>query len=203
MAVPDSRIDAYIEKSADFAKPILNHLREVIHATSADIEEGWKWSFPNFMYKGKILCSLAAFKNHCSFGFWNASLMPDPDNLFTEQERDGMGHFGKITTLKDLPKDSVLKKYIKAAMQLTDEGAKMPKKPKAEKAELEVPDYLLKALKQNKEAKAVFDAFSYSNKKDYVEWITEAKTKATRDKRMSQAIEWMAEGKTRHWKYQK
>lgn len=201
--VADARIDAYIDKSADFAKPILKHLREVIHSTSTDIEEGWKWSFPNFMYKGQILCSMAAFKNHCSFGFWKASLMPDPEGLFVEQEKDGMGHFGKITSLKDLPKDSILKKYIKEAMRLTDEGAKVPKKPKADKEELIVPDYLTKALQQNKQAKAVFDAFSYSNKKDYVEWLTEAKTEATRDKRMAQALDWMAEGKTRHWKYQK
>lgn len=198
------KIDAYIEKSADFAKPVLSHLREIIHETCPGVEETWKWSFPHFMYKGAILCSMAAFKNHASFGFWKASLMPDPDNLFPELEKDGMGHLGKIYSLKDLPKNSVLKKYIKAAMRLNEEGVKLPSRQKVtekEKKELEIPGDLEKALKDNKPAKAVFEEFSYSNKKDYVEWITEAKTEATRNKRLEQAIEWMAEGKTRHWKY--
>jgi uncharacterized protein YdeI (YjbR/CyaY-like superfamily) len=197
-----AKIDAYIDNAAEFARPVLNHLRELVHNTCPDVEEGWKWSFPHFMYQGAILCSMAAFKQHCSFGFWKSSLMPDPDHIFAEEERDGMGHLGKIYSLKDLPKDAILKKYIKAAMQLNEEGIKVQKKPKAEKAELETPDDLLQALKANKAAKLTYDAFSYSNKKDYVEWITEAKTEATRTKRLIQAIEWMAEGKTRHWKYQ-
>ena len=201
--ITDPRIDAYIEKSADFAQPILNKLRELVHAACPEVEEGWKWSFPNFMYKGQILCSMAAFKNHCSFGFWKASVMPDPDGLFVDQEKEGMGHFGKIASLKDLPKDSVIKKYIKVAMQLADEGVKVPKKPKTEKTELVIPDYFIKALKQNKQASAFFEAFSPSKKSEYVLWITDAKTDATRDKRMAQALEWIAEGKSRNWKYEK
>lgn len=196
------KIDAYIDNAADFAKPVLMHLRELVHQACPDVEEGWKWSFPHFMYKGAILCSMAAFKQHCSFGFWKSSLMADPDHIFAEEERNGMGHLGKIATLKDLPKDAVLKKYIKAAMQLNEEGAKVQKKPAPDKKELVTPDDLLQALKANKAAKLTYDAFSYTNKKDYVEWITEAKTEATRLKRLTQAIEWMAEGKTRHWKYQ-
>ncbi len=196
------KIDAYIDNAADFAKPVLNHLRELVHQACPDVEEGWKWSFPHFMYKGAILCSMAAFKQHCSFGFWKSSLMPDPDQIFAEEERNGMGHLGKIYSLKDLPKDAVLKKYIKAAMQLNEEGAKVQKKPAADKKELVTPDDLLQALKANNAAKLTYDAFSYTNKKDYVEWITEAKTETTRLKRLTQAIEWMAEGKTRNWKYQ-
>jgi len=196
------KIDAYIDNAADFAKPVLNHLRELVHQACPDVEEGWKWSFPHFMYKGAILCSMAAFKQHCSFGFWKSSLMPDPDHIFAEEERNGMGHLGKIYSLKDLPKDAVLKKYIQAAMQLNEEGAKVQKKPAADKKELVTPDDLLQALKANKAAKLTYDAFSYTNKKDYIEWITEAKTEATRLKRLTQAIEWLAEGKARHWKYQ-
>lgn len=202
MATHDPRIDAYIEKSADFAKPILLHLRQLVHDTCPDVEEAWKWSFPVFMYKGAILCNMAAFKQHCSFGFWKTAIMPDPDGIFTEQENNGMGSVGKITSLKDLPKDAILKKYIKAAMKLNEDGIKVAKPKTTEKKEIETPADLAQALKANKAAKATYDAFSYTNKKEYVEWITEAKTEATRSKRLTQAVEWMAEGKIRHWKYQ-
>jgi uncharacterized protein YdeI (YjbR/CyaY-like superfamily) len=200
----DPRIDAYIDKSADFAKPILIHIRELVHAACPDVEENWKWNFPVFIYKGAIMCNLAAFKAHCSFGFWKASLMDDPDNILETKDREGMGNLGKIESLKDLPKDAVLKKYIKAAMKLNELGIKVQKsKPTpSEKKSLETPDYFTKELKKNKVAKDVFEAFSYSNKKEYVEWLEDAKTDATRNKRMAQAIEWIAEGKRRNWKYQ-
>src|SRR5882757_4621825 len=105
----DARIDAYIDKAADFAKPILNHIREVVHAACPDVEETWKWSFPVFMYQGAILCNMAGFKNHCAFGFWKASIMPDPDNILSVVDKKAMGHLDKITSIKDLPKDSILK----------------------------------------------------------------------------------------------
>ncbi len=200
----DARVDAYIAKSADFAQPILTRLRELIHSTCPDVEETWKWSFPNFDYHGSTMCSMAAFKAHCSFGFWKASLMADPDNVLEITGREAMGHLGKITSLKDLPKDSVLKKYIKAAMKLNEEGVKRvvpAKATEAEKKELKTPADFAALLKKNKEAAAVFNKFSYSNKKEYITWFEEAKTDATRTKRMAQAIEWVAEGKSRHWKY--
>ncbi len=204
MATHDPRVDAYIAKSAEFAQPILNHLRELIHATCPDVEETWKWSFPHFDYKGSTLCSMAAFKQHCAFGFWKASMMQDTDGVLEIKDRAAMGHLGRITSLKDLPKDSILKKYIKAAMKLNDEGVKMPARNKASDAEkkaLTTPPDFAALLKKNKAAAAVFKDFSYSNKKDYIEWFEEAKTEATRTKRMDQAIEWIAEGKSRHWKY--
>lgn len=204
MTTTDPRIDAYISKAPDFAKPILIHLRNLLHTACPEIEETWKWSFPVFVYKGAILCNMAAFKAHCSFGFWKAALLQDSESVLTIKDRDGMGHLGKITTLKDLPNDAVLKKYIKAAMRLNEAGIKVQPKSKVtekEKQEFAIPVYFTKALKSNKAAKTVFDAFSYSNKKDYVEWFEEAKTDATRDKRIVQAIEWIAEGKSRHWKY--
>lgn len=206
MGKHDPRVDAYIEKSADFAKPILNHLREIIHTTCPDVEETWKWSFPNFDYSGSTMLSMAAFKAHCSFGFWKAALMPDPDNILEIAERAAMGQLGKITSLKDLPKDTVLKKYIKAAMKLNEEGVKRPAASKVtteEKEALAPPADFAALLKKNKAANKVFSEFSYSNKKEYITWIEEAKTEATRTKRMNEAVEWIAEGKTRHWKYKK
>ena len=201
----EPKVDSYIEKSAVFAKPIMEHLRELIHTTCPDVEEAWKWSFPCFMYHGEIMCNMAAFKAHCAFGFWKAALLTDVDNALTITDRESMGHLGKITSLKDLPKDSVLKKYIKAAMKLNEEGIKVPKKAPAtekEKKEQKTPDYFAKELKKNKAAEKVFNAFSYTNKKEYIEWLEEAKTETTRSKRMAQALEWIAEGKSRHWKYQ-
>ncbi len=204
MGKKDERIDAYIAKAADFAKPILIHLRDMMHTLCPDVEETWKWSFPVFVYKGAIMCNMAAFKAHCSFGFWKASLMEDTDKLFDLQERDGMGHFGKIYSIKDLPKDAILKKYIKAAMKLNEDGVKLPAKAKVteeKKKELEVPDYFIAELKKSKPAQKNFDAFSYSCKKEYVQWFEDAKTEVTRNKRISQALEWIAEGKDRNWKY--
>ena len=151
-----------------------------------------------------MLCSMAAFKAHCSFGFWKASLMPDPDGLFENTGKVGMGHLGKLESMKDLPKDAVLKKYLKEGMNLNDAGIKVarPKPTAKEKQALTVPEYFTKALTKNKKAEKVFQAFSYSHKKEYVQWMEEAKTAATRDKRMAQAIEWIAEGKGRNWKYE-
>jgi len=199
----DTRIDAYIAKAQPFAQPILSHLRELIYKACPGVEETIKWSFPNFMYKGAILCNMAAFKEHMAFGFWKASIMDDPHGILTITEREAMGHMGQIRSLKDLPKDKILKEYIKQAAKLNEQGVKVEKKVKNAPKELEVPDYLLKAIKKNKAAFKTFESFSTTNKREYVDWITEAKTDATRDKRMAQAIEWMAEGKIRNWKYLK
>lgn len=205
MAKTDKKIDAYIMKSADFAKPVLMHIREVVHKACPDVEETIKWGFPNFTYKGSILCSMAAFKQHCAFSFWLGALMKDPKNILKSgEDRTSMGHLGQIKSLEDLPSDKVLQAYIKEAMALIDKGVKMEKKASpAAKKELEVPAFFMSALKKNKKALATFESFSNTNKKDYLEWITEAKTEETREKRMETAIEWMAEGKTRHWKYVK
>jgi len=198
------RVDKYIADAADFAKPILIHIRELIHAVCPDVEEAWKWSFPVFIYKGEIMCNMSAFKNHASFGFWKASIMPDPDSLFSK-EKEGMGHVGKLLSIKDLPKDAVLKKYIKAAMKLNDEGIKVVRAQPIEKGKKDVvvPDYWVKLLKEHREAEKKFAAFSYSHRKEYVTWFEDAKTEATRNKRMAQAIEWITEGKGRNWKYEK
>jgi uncharacterized protein YdeI (YjbR/CyaY-like superfamily) len=200
----DPRIDAYIEKAAPFAQPILTHFRKLVHEAVPEVTETMKWSFPHFDYNGAILCSIAGFKAHCAVVIWKAPLMADPDNILTNVGETAMGHLGKITRLKDLPSDKILKKYLQQAAKLTDEGVKVPRAPKStEKKELEVPADLLAALKKNKAAQKTFDEFSYSNKKEYVTWITEAKTETTRNTRISTAVEWMAEGKIRNWKYAK
>lgn len=199
MATRDSRIDAYIAKSPEFARPILNHLREVVHAACPEVVETMKWSRPHFEYKG-LLCGMSAFKEHCSFGFWRGSHIVDQ----TAGDGDtSMGQFGRITKLSDLPSKKVLTGYVKKAMALNESEVKAPSRmtPRGSKPPLVVPDDLAEALAANAAARAVFDGFSTSNKREYVEWITEAKTSATRIRRLETAIEWIAEGKPRNWKY--
>src|ERR1041384_2838617 len=161
MATKDPRIDAYIAKSADFAKPILTRLRKLVHDACPDVEETLKWSMPSFMHKG-ILCGMAAFKCHCTFGFWKHSLIFANDKAVKRLADEAMGQFGRITALSDLPRDEVLIDYIKEAVRLNDEGIKPPAKPKSKvKKELVVPDYFMAALKRNKKAMAAFESFSY------------------------------------------
>lgn len=200
MATTDARIDTYIERSAEFAKPILKHIRSLVHKACPDVEETIKWGFPHFDHKG-IVCSMAAFKQHCAFGFWKASLMKDPEGVLKIAERNAMGHLDKITSVKDLPADKIMIEYIKEAARLNEEEVKLPAKEKKEKKELTVPDDLAMALKKNKKAQSTFEKFSPTNKREYIDWLTEAKTEATRIKRLETAIEWMAEGKIRNWKY--
>ncbi len=197
MGKKDPRVDAYIDKAGDFAKPILNHLRSLVHEACPEVEEDYKWSFPCFMYKG-MFCNMAAFKEHCAFGFWKSKLILDKNGQSLET---AMGQFGRITKVSDLPPKKVLVEYVKLAKKLNDDGVKAPNRVKKPPRELVVPDDLAKALKRNKAAQATFDKFSASNKREYVDWITEAKTEATRNKRLETAIEWIAEGKTRNWKY--
>jgi uncharacterized protein YdeI (YjbR/CyaY-like superfamily) len=193
----DPRVDAYIEKSADFAKPVLIHLRKLIHKASPKVSETVKWGMPAYEYKG-LVCGLAAFKQHCTFGFWKEKLL-DYDGF--SSEKTAMGSFGRITSKKDLPPDDVIVKLIQRAVELNEKGVKTAKKAPATKKELVVPKDLKKALALDAAAKATFDSFSYSHKKEYVEWIEEAKTDATREKRLATTIEWLAEGKDRNWKY--
>ena len=195
--------DAYIEKSADFAKPILNHLRSLVHKACPAVEEKIKWSFPNFEYKNEMLCHFAAFKNHCAFGFWKASLMKDGWLKENAESENAMGHYGKLTSLKDLPADKIIIAHIKEAMKLNDEGIKVPRNKPGKASPIETPGYFLQEIKKNKNALAAWEKFSNSHKKEYVEWIVDARRDETRSKRMQQAIEWIAEGKGRNWKYQK
>ena len=198
MPTTDPRVDEYIERSADFAKPILLHIRKLVHKAAPDISETMKWSFPHFDHKG-MLCSMASFKQHCAFGFWKQPLLEK--DAFPAQ-KTAMGSFGRISSLRDLPDDKLIIALIQQAVELNDKGIKVAKKPSAGKKELVVPDDLSAALKKNKAARATFDKFPYSCKKEYVQWITEAKTDATREKRLTTTLEWLAEGKRRNWKYE-
>ncbi len=191
----DPRVDAYIAKSADFAKPILRYLREVVHEACPPAEETIKWGFPHFTYEG-ILCGMAAFKEHCALVLWKGSL------IVGEGDRGAMGHLGKIRRLSDLPPKRVLASYIKRAAQLNEAGIKSPtrSKPKTKKPVV-IPSELGRALAGNKTAAARFEAFSPSHRREYAEWIAEAKRKDTRKRRVEQAIEWISSGKSRNWKH--
>jgi uncharacterized protein YdeI (YjbR/CyaY-like superfamily) len=200
----DKRIDTYILKSEDFAQPILNHLRALVQATCPEVEETIKWSFPHFDYKGEMMCSMAAFKQHCAFGFWKAALMKDKSLLDKAKEETSMGHLGKITSLDDLPSDKKLIAYIKEAMKLNEDGIKIKKTtPPKSNNEITIPEYFLEELKKNKAAQKFFDTFTSACKREYIVWITDAKTEATREKRMTQAMDWISEGKKRNWKYER
>ena len=199
----DERVDAYIAKAAPFAQPILSHLRELVHRADPQATETIKWGFPNFEYKG-ILCSMAAFKEHCTFGFWKAELMTDPEHVLAGVGKTAMGHFGRIQNLDDLPRDDVLVAYIQEAARLNETGAKAPQRAAAARpVELETPEYLLQALRANEAAEKTFAAFSPHKKREYVEWLVGAKTEKTRTLRLATAVELMSEGKELNWKYAK
>lgn len=202
MGSKDKRIDAYIAKSADFAKPILTHLRKLVHQACPEVQETVKWGMPHFDYKG-MMCGMASFKQHATFGFWKAKLMEDFDKKLSPVGETAMGHFGRITSLKDLPSDAQVKRYVKEACRLNDNGVRVTRTKPTPKKPLLVPAFFKKELARNTKAKATFDAFSYSHRKDYVEWVTEAKTDATRDKRMATTILWLSQGKGRNWKYER
>lgn len=202
MAVRDKRIDESIGNAQVFAKPILRHLRQLVHQACPEVEETIKWGMPHFEYRGKILCSMAAFKEHCAFGFRWASLMKDPKGLMKRADKSGMGQFGQIRRLEDLPADEILVQYIQEAMLLTEQGARKPKMAAA-RPELDIPDHFIEALKKDEQAHRTFQRLSYSHRKEYLEWITEAKTDVTRNRRISTAVEWLHEGKGMNWKYEK
>lgn len=198
----DKRIDEYIKNSAEFAQPILMHFRELIHKTCPNVEENLKWGMPSFEYEG-LMCNMASFKHYCTIGFWKATLMKDKELFQNLQNQTSMGHLGKLTNIKELPVNSKLISWIKEAMRLNELGLKIETtKPGKAKAMVE-PDYLISAFKKNKRSWITYSAFSQTYKNEYIEWITEAKTETTRNKRLQEAIILLEEGKPRNWKYMK
>ena len=198
MGKKDPRVDASIAKAPEFARPILRHLRDLMHRACPEVEETLKWSRPAFMYKG-LLCGMAAFKHHVTFGFWKHDLV-----VGKQSEKDAAGQFGRITSLADLPSDKILLAYIRRAAELNEAGIKPAPRPRAipeQRPELIVPDFLDAALKANAKAQANFEKFSYSHKKEYIEWLSGAKREETRQKRLSTALAWIADGKPQNWKY--
>ncbi len=201
MARKDLRVDAYIASSAGFAKPILKHLRKLMHSACPEVEETIKWQFPTFMFKG-MLCSMAAFKAHCTFGFWKHALIIDHDSTTDNKLNEAMGQLGRITAISDLPSDDVLSNYVKQAVRLNEQGIRVPRTPKPlKKKNLIVPDYFRTALKKNPRALKTFENFTTSHRREYVEWLGEAKREETRAKRLATTLSWLAEGKPRNWKY--
>jgi uncharacterized protein YdeI (YjbR/CyaY-like superfamily) len=203
----DPRIDTYIAKAAPFAQPVLAHLRALVHRACPDVVEEIKWGRPFFLHRGTILCNMSAFKAHCSFGFWGAEMgrVLRRDGVLQE---GGMGSLGRIASVKDLPLEKQLLGYIRQAAALIESGrgenriVAARRVVKAPKPPVEAPPEFAAALKKNKAAKAAYAAFSPSCKREYVEWIADAKRPETRARRIAQAVEWIGEGKQRNWKYQ-
>ena len=193
----DPRIDDYIQSAAAFAQPMLVHIRDAVHQACPQVEETIKWGMPTFMHAGGILCGMAAFKQHVSFGYWKHALVVGDGSA-----QEGMGSYGKMASLKDLPPKKTLLAHIRKAAKLNEDGVKAPAQRKGAKPPPQAPDDLVAALRKNKAAQATYEAFPPSCKREYVEWITEAKREETRAKRLAQAVEWMAEGKRRNWKYE-
>ena len=193
----DPRITAYIAKSQDFAKPILTELRTRIHTAMPEIEEDIKWGFPSFIYKGKIFFGMSAFKAHAGAGFWH------PLMRTTDKSPEGIGEFGKLTAVDQLPSRAEFAKLAKKAKKLTDDGVKGPERPKPDpNRKVAVPKDLAARLAKNAKARAAFEAFPYSKKNDYVTWINGAKREETRLKRLDTTVGQLAEGKSLMWKYE-
>jgi uncharacterized protein YdeI (YjbR/CyaY-like superfamily) len=193
----DPRIDDYIDRAAPFAQPILDHVRALVHKACPEVEETIKWGMPTFMHAGRILCGMAAFKQHAAFGFWQHARV-----VGEGEPRDGMGSYGKMTSVEELPPRKTVLAHVRKAMQLNEDGVKSPARRAAPKPPPKTPGDLAAALKQHPAAQATFDAFPPGCRREYIDWIVEAKRKETRAKRLGQAIEWMAEGKRRNWKYE-
>jgi uncharacterized protein YdeI (YjbR/CyaY-like superfamily) len=192
MAKKDPRVDAYIKRARPFAQPILKHLRKIAHTGCPDVEETIKWQSPFFEHQG-IICFMAAFKEHCAFGFWKGAL------IFGKENEGAMGHFGRITAISDLPSEKELIGYVRKAAELNEAGVKRSR-PRV-KQKINVPSDLKAALQKSAKARKTFEDFSYSHKKEYVDWITDAKRDETRKRRLQTAIQWMAQGKPQNWKY--
>ena len=200
------KVDAYCAKVQPFAQPILAHLRALVHKACPEVEETIKWSRPFFQYRGAILCNMSAFKEHCSFGFWGEEIGAVLREAAVLKE-GGMGSLGRITSVADLPSDKQMLGWIRQAAAFVDSGQYTSPiaarhKVVRQRASLDTPAEFKAALQRNKKASAVFAAFSPSCKREYVEWIAEAKRQETRDKRIATAVKWIAEGKQRNWKYQ-
>lgn len=198
MGTRDPRIDTYIEKSAEFARPILTRMRKLVHESCPDVVETLKWRNPSFEYEG-LLCGMAAFKQHCAFGFWKHDLVVGEDPKAAE----AMGSLGRIAKLSDLPAKARFAGYVKKAMRLNEEGVKVVRAKTRPKTPVKVPPELAAALARSAKAKKTYEAFPPSQKREYLDWVADAKTDDTRKRRVAQAVEWMAQGKRRNWKYER
>jgi uncharacterized protein YdeI (YjbR/CyaY-like superfamily) len=195
-------VDEYIANAAEFARPILTAIRRAFHKANPEVVETMKWRMPHFEHRG-VLGSMAAFKNHVNWGFWKAPLMADSEGILKPVGETGRAFGDKITDVSQLPPEETFVRYVREAMRLNEEKVKVVRKPKAPAPEIAMPDELAKALAKNAAARRTFEAFPPSHRREYIQWIAEAKQEATRQKRVATAIEWLKEGKSRNWKYEK
>ena len=198
MGKKDPRVDAYIERAAPFAKPILKHLRKVVHRGCPEVEETIKWGMPHFDYKG-LICGMAAFKAHCAFHFWKGELIMGK----SKKAEEAMGQFGRITSIKDLPSETMLVGWVRKAAALKDKGISVPSRKRTKRKPVPMPRYFSNALARNAKARNTFEDLSPSGKREYVEWLVSAKREETRDKRLNTAVEWLSQGKPHNWRYMK
>lgn len=196
-------VDQYIAKAAPFARPILEHIRAVVHKACPQVEEKIKWGMPFFDYKGTMMCHMAAFKAHCAMGFWYGSRLEDPKGHLEKKDAAAMGHLGRVTSIKDLPPAKELTSFIKQSMEMTNMGVKLTTTKKAPPKALKLPADFSAALGKNKKAQTHWTAFPPGKRNEYINWITEAKSAATRTKRLATAIAQISEGKSKNWKYEK
>lgn len=199
MGRKDPRVDLYIRSAAGFARPVLRHVRTLVHRACPAVDESIKWGHPHFNFRG-MLCAIAAFREHCAFGFWKAKLIVDP---VSNRSAEAMGQFGRIRSLADLPGDAAMLAMIREGVRLNVEGIRIARTPRPRKTVLRTPPDLAAALRRNAVAKAAFAAFSPGKRRDYFEWLSEAKTDETRRRRLETAVAWIAQGKSRNWKYER
>lgn len=197
-------VDAYVAKSAAFAQPILRHVRLLMHKGCPGIEETIKWGVPTFERAG-IVAMMAAFKEHVAFGFWSEKLVrerlgADADRMFPKDAKRGMGG-RRYAARAELPADAVILRAVRAAVALNESGER-PKRPLKRKPPPKAPPYLVAALKKNAKARTTFGRFTPAQQREYVDWLTDAKQAATRERRLAQVVKWLAAGKQRNWKYQ-
>jgi uncharacterized protein YdeI (YjbR/CyaY-like superfamily) len=200
------QFDEYQAAASEFARPIMAHLRKLVHAQCPEVVEQIKWGIPHFDYKGEMLCIFAGYKNHCAFTFWKESLMSDARLKANPDAKAAKRFMGKLTALSDLPPDGELIAFIQEAMALNDQGVKIaPRRDArpASAADIAIPDAFAEQLSRHAQTNEVFQSKSPSFRKEYIVWIADAKTDQTRQKRIDEALEWIAEGKGRFWKYEK
>jgi uncharacterized protein YdeI (YjbR/CyaY-like superfamily) len=200
MPTADARFDAYIAKAPEYSRPILAELRAIVQDACPEAEETTKWSMPTFVYAGAIMCGLAAFKEHTRLHFWQHTLIAEQSS---DADRAVLDKLQDLSSTKDIPSKAAIARLIKRAMKLNESGVKMQRAPSKNKKEISMPPALAAALEKDKRARAQWSAFSPSKQKEYMEWIGDAKSDDTRDRRLAQALEWIAEGKGRNWKYEK
>ncbi|MFL6697445.1 MAG: YdeI/OmpD-associated family protein [Vitreoscilla sp.] len=204
VAARDPHIDDYIAQAPPFARAPLEHVREAMHAALPEVTEAIKWGHPFFLLEGRPFANMAAFKAHCSLGFWKGG-RPVAEEAAGPRDK-AMGQFGRIESLADLPRAAALRKLIGQARAAwaaaIDEKASAPPAPKPKREPPALPDDLAAALRAQSGARKIFDAFTPSQQREYVGWIVQARREATRASRVAQAAEWIAQGKTRNWKYQ-